>query len=389
MNARTNKSTNSTTRAGRTRRSLVGRLTRLSGLLLTAAALASCATGRIDPTDPVGENAKQIDGIMRMSGYLATAVGIFVAVAVVLVIVKFRERPDDDPDELPEQIHGNKKAELTWTLIPVVMLVFLAVVTIPGVFDLSSKGDGPTIKVEGQQWWWQFSYDVDQDGTDDIVTANEIVIPVGEEVNLEIQSNDVIHSFWIPQLNGKKDAVPGRVHHWRISSPVPGIFYGECTEFCGLSHANMQMRAVVLTDEDYNNWVQEQLVSATTPTASAAKRGYDLFGRHCVSCHVVNGLYESAAGGNANLTSGYAPNLTHLMTRTSFAGALFELYKDDGSVNVADLKEWIRNAPGQKPARPENRQGMISFAETLTDSELDDLVTYLMTLGGPPPLMPS
>jgi|TARA_B100001540_G_C15730098_1_gene607259 cytochrome c oxidase subunit 2 len=326
---------------------------------------------------------------MRMSGYLATAVGIFVAVAVVLVIVKFRERPDDDPDELPEQVHGNKKAELTWTLIPVVMLVFLAVVTIPGVFDLSSKGDGRTIKVEGQQWWWQFSYDVDQDGTDDIVTANEIVIPVGEEVNLEIQSNDVIHSFWIPQLNGKKDAVPGRVHHWRISSPVPGIFYGECTEFCGLSHANMQMRAVVLTNEDYNNWVQEQLVSATTPTASAAKRGYDLFGRHCVSCHVVNGLYESASGGNANLTSGYAPNLTHLMTRTSFAGALFELYKDDGSVNVADLKEWIRNAPGQKPARPENRQGMISFAETLSDSELDDLVTYLMTLGGPPPLMPS
>ena len=389
MNARTNKSTNSTTRAGRTRRSLVGRLTRLSGLLLTAVALASCATGRIDPTDPVGENAKQIDGIMRMSGYLATAVGIFVAVAVVLVIVKFRERPDDDPDELPEQVHGNKKAELTWTLIPVVMLVFLAVVTIPGVFDLSSKGDGRTIKVEGQQWWWQLSYDVDQDGTDDIVTANEIVIPVGEEVNLEIQSNDVIHSFWIPQLNGKKDAVPGRVHHWRISSPVPGIFYGECTEFCGLSHANMQMRAVVLTNEDYNNWVQEQLVSATTPTASAAKRGYDLFGRHCVSCHVVNGLYESAAGGNANLTSGYAPNLTHLMTRTSFAGALFELYKDDGSVNVADLKEWIRNAPGQKPARPENRQGMISFAETLSDSELDDLVTYLMTLGGPPPLMPS
>ena len=389
MSARINKSTNITTRAAGKRHSLMGRLIRLSGLLLTAGALASCATGRIDPTNPVGENAKQIDGIMRLSGYLATAVGIFVAVAVVLVIVKFRERPDDDPDELPEQIHGNKKAELTWTLIPVVMLVFLAVVTIPGVFDLSGKGDGRTIKVEGQQWWWQFSYDVDEDGTDDIVTANEIVIPVGEEVNLEIQSNDVIHSFWIPQLNGKKDAVPGRVHHWRISSPVPGIFYGECTEFCGLSHANMQMRAVVLSDEDYNNWVREQLAPATTPTAAAAKRGYDLFGRHCVSCHVVNGLYESAAGGNANLTSGYAPNLTHLMTRTSFAGALFELYKDDGSVNVADLKEWIRNAPGQKPSRPDNRQGMISFAETLSDSELDDLVTYLMTLGGPPPLMPS
>ena len=113
---------------------------RLSGLFALLIALTSCATGRIDPTDPVGENAKQIDGLMRLSGYMATAVGIFVAVAVVVVIVKFRARPDDDPDELPEQIHGNRKAELTWTLIPVVMLVFLAVVTIPAVFDLSEKG---------------------------------------------------------------------------------------------------------------------------------------------------------------------------------------------------------------------------------------------------------
>ena len=129
--------------------------------------------------------------------------------------------------------------------------------------------------------------------------------------------------------------------------------------------------------------------AATIPSATAAKSGYDLFGRHCVSCHVVNGVYESAADGNANLTSGYAPNLTHLMTRTSFAGSIFELYEDDGSVNIADLKEWIRNAPGQKPARADNRQGMPSFAEILSDTELDDLVTYLMTLGGPPPLMPS
>ena len=365
------------------------RIARLAPFCLIIAVLVSCASGPIDPTDPVGENAKQIDGIMRLSGYMATAVGVFVAAAVIYVIVKFRARPDDDPDELPVQVHGNRKAELTWTVIPVLMLVFLAIVTIPAVFDLSGKSDGRTIKVEGQQWWWQFSYDVDEDGEYDIVTANEIVIPVNEEINLDIRSNDVIHSFWIPQLNGKRDAVPGRVHSWRISSPVPGIFYGECTEFCGLSHANMQMRAVVLSDSDYATWVDEQLAPSDVPLSEGAKRGYDLFGRHCVSCHVVNGVYESAADGNANLASGYAPNLTHLMTRTSFAGALYELYKDDGSVNVADLREWVRNAPGQKPARPENRQGMISFAVTLSATELDDLVTYLLTLGGRPPLMPS
>ena len=174
------------------------RVFRHTPFLVLATILTSCATGRIDPTDPVGENAKQIDGIMRLSGYMATAVGIFVAIAVVVVMVKFREKPDDDPDELPKQIHGNRKAELTWTVIPVLLLVFLAVVTIPAVFDLSGKSDGRTIQVEGQQWWWQFSYDVDEDGIHDIVTANEIVIPVGEEINLDIRSNDVIHSFWIP-----------------------------------------------------------------------------------------------------------------------------------------------------------------------------------------------
>ena len=389
MSARTNKTSKGTTRTMGKQGSLFGKTVRLSGLLLAAAALASCATGRIDPTDPVGENAKQIDGIMRLSGYMASAVGIFVAAAVIIVIVKFRARPDDDPNELPKQIHGNKKAELTWTLIPVLMLVFLAIVTIPAVFDLSGKSDGRTIKVEGQQWWWQFSYDVDEDGTADIVTANEIVIPVGEEINLEIHSNDVIHSFWIPQLNGKKDAVPGRIHHWRISSPEPGIFYGECVEFCGLSHANMQMRAVVLNSNDYEAWVQQQLQPASIPTSAAAKRGYELFGRHCVSCHVIDGVYESAADGNANLLSGVAPNLTHLMTRTSFAGSLFELYNDDGSANIAELREWIRDAPDRKPSRPDNRQGMISFVEILNESELDDLVTYLLTLGGNPPLMPS
>ena len=164
------------------------RIARLAPFCLIIAVLVSCASGRIDPTDPVGENAKQIDGIMRLSGYMATAVGVFVAAAVIYVIVKFRARPDDDPDELPVQVHGNRKAELTWTEIPVLMLVFLAIVTIPAVFDLSGKSDGRTIKVEGQQWWWQFSYDVDEDGEYDIVTANEIVIPVNEEINLDIRS---------------------------------------------------------------------------------------------------------------------------------------------------------------------------------------------------------
>ena len=380
----------------------------LLGLLL-----AGCATGRLDATKPVGQEARDIDGLMRLSGWMAVAVGIFVAAAVATIIVKFRAKPTDDPDDLPPQVHGNRKAELTWTIIPTVMLAFLTIYTIPEVFALAEEGDGRTIKVEGQQWWWQFTYELDkdeikkynldQDRRYEIVTANDLVIRTGEEVNLEILSNDVIHSFWIPQLNGKKDAVPGRVHHWRISSDEPGIFYGECVEFCGLSHANMQMRTIVLTPADFDRWMREQLdgkAAAQEPPdeESSAAAGAALFETHCISCHVVDGAYESAAGGNANLLAGIAPNLTNLMSRTAFAGALYETYQTgpdgeylrnpDGSLklNVAELREWVRNAPDMKPARADNQQGMLDFSEVLTDQDLDNLMAYLQTLGSPPVL---
>ena len=370
----------------------------LLGLLLTG-----CATGRLDATKPIGEEARDIDGLMRLSGWMAVGVGIFVAAAVAVIIVKFRAKPTDDPDDLPPQIHGNRKAELTWTLIPTAMLVFLTIYTLPTVFALASEGDGRTIKVEGQQWWWQFSYDLDEDGHYDIVTANDLVIQTGEEVNLEIHSNDVIHSFWIPQLNGKKDAVPGRIHEWRISSDEPGIFYGECVEFCGLSHANMQMRTIVLTPADFDRWVQEQLAGKEAAQEAPAEEspeaaGAALFETHCISCHVVDGAYESAAGGNANLLAGIAPNLTNLMSRTAFAGALYETYQTgpdgdylrnpDGSLklNLAELREWVRNAPDMKPARSDNQQGMLDFSEVLTDQDLDNLMAYLQTLGSEPVL---
>ena len=378
---------------------------RLASVALLGLVLAGCATGQLDATKPVGKNAQEIDGLMRLSGWMAIGVGILVAAAVATIIVKFRAKPTDDPDDLPPQIHGNRKAELTWTIIPTILLIFLTVYTLPTVFALASKGDGMTIKVEGQQWWWQFSYDIDEDGQYDIVTANDLVIPTGEEVNLELHSNDVIHSFWIPRLNGKKDAVPGRVHDWRISSGVPGIFYGECVEFCGLSHANMQMRTIALDPDDFDRWVRQQYDGQTqaadvapaqgTPEQAA---GATLFETHCISCHVVDGAYESAAGGNANLLSGLAPNLTNLMSRTAFAGALYETYLlgpdgeylrgPDGELrlNIAELREWVRNAPNMKPARADNQQGMLDFSEVLTDQDLDNLMEFLKTLGSPPVL---
>jgi cytochrome c oxidase subunit 2 len=356
----------------------------LALVALSALVLSACASSPLDTTKPVGEHAKSIDFLYRFSGIMAIVVGLFVGAAVLVVIIKFRARPGTE-DELPEQVEGHLKAEISWTLIPVGMLVVLTAFTLPKVFELNETSDGMTVRVEGQQWWWQFMYDIDEDGEYDIVTANEIVIPVGEEVNLEITSNDVIHSFWVPRLNGKRDAVPGRVHPWLISSPVPGVFWGECTEFCGLSHANMQIRAVVLEQADFDRWVAEQLSGADREApaiGSAAQAGMDLFAQHCSTCHIVEGTFE--APNTALLRSGVAPNLTNLMTRTSFAGALFDLYLDNGDLNVAELREWVRDAPGRKPLRPDNQQGMVSFKDILSEDDLDNIIAYLQTLGHEP-----
>jgi len=361
----------------------------LALLVMAGMLLASCADAKSDTLQPKGELARDIHFLTKFSGWLAAIVGLLVGAAVVFIIIKFRERSDDD-DSLPKQIHGHTKAEVGWTIAPAILLAVLAVVSIPTIFELVDTQEGAIeIRVEGQQWWWQYSYDLDGDGHYEIVTANDIVFPAGQDINLEITSNDVIHSFWVPELNGKKDAVPGRVHEWRIQADEPGEYWGVCTEYCGLSHADMRIRAVALSASDWDDWVASQQVEATVPGQSflqgseeeAVREGYELFQLHCASCHIVNGVFEAAAENPVPLLAGVAPNLTHLMSRTSFAGAIFELYNEDGSLNQADLTAWIRDAPSQKPLDPDNQQGMLSFVDSLNDEDVQDLVAYLSTLG--------
>ena len=262
------------------------------------------------------------------------------------------------------------------------------------VIELNTREeDGMEVVVQGQQWWWQFTYDLDGDGTPEITTANEIVIPVDSDVNLDIRSADVIHSFWIPSLNGKRDAVPGREHFWKFRPTETGVFWGACTEFCGLSHADMRIRAIVLEQADYDRWVEAQMQPAAVPPEgddTIERQGYEVFSGNCVSCHVVRGN-EATEGAldqsQVPLRSGVAPDLTHLMSRTSFAGSLYPLYIDDDRLNLPDLRAWVHDAPSRKPMDPDNQQGMISFAETLTEDDLDAVIAYLRTLG-PEPILP-
>ena len=246
------------------------------------------------------------------------------------------------------------------------------------------------VTVIGQQWWWEYRYDLDADGTDDIVTATDLVIPAGYPVKLDITSRDVIHSFWIPALNGKKDAVPGRVQPLSLEADEPGVYAGQCTEFCGLSHAFMRMRAVALAPDEFDGWVDNQMEGADEPDeGSLAATGLETFRSVCSTCHLITGGNEDIYDGSAEQASGAAPNLTHFATRGTFAGGILDLWEDvDGNgvvdidevgeeLNVADLEAWLRDPSAIKDMDPPTR-GMPDL--DLTPEQIDSLVAYLETL---------
>jgi cytochrome c oxidase subunit II len=368
------------------------------GLLLVLVASGCASDAPLDTLDPQGPAARTIDNLLNPVLIVAGVVFLFVELGIVYLAVRFRRRGDDDDEELPAQTHGNLVLELGWTILPAVILAFIAVGTLATLFDLAEEPEGALeVEVVGQQWWWEFQYDTDGDGEGDLRTANEMVIPVGEPVSLDITSRDVIHSFWIPALNGKRDAVPGRHHPLTIEADEPGSYWGQCTEYCGLSHANMRMRVIALPRDEYDAWLEHQAEPADAATGEAAA-GEELFTSTCTSCHQVRGLNDDYEG--AATQSGTAPDLTHLMTRSTFAGSLFRLYAqaddddiaelypdlaEDGTFNRVQLEAWLRDPPGEKPMYADTEElagdlprGMPDLE--LTEEQIDQLVTYLQTL---------
>jgi cytochrome c oxidase subunit 2 len=382
----------------------------------TAVVLAGCASNAPQDTfAPKGPNAQKIDTLQKPVFAVAGIIGVIVFVAVVVAVIKFKDRGQP----IPHQTHGNPALEITLTIIPALILAVVGVFTFRTVFDLAKTDDTEMIiNVTGQQWWWEYDYPVQNEYgiTQPIITSGQIVFPVGTKVMLRQTSRDVIHSYWIPSLNGKRDAVPGRVHLNRLEADEPGIYAGQCTEFCGLSHANMRMEAIALSKEDFSKWVSNQLKPYASPAeATLAKEGETVFLNQCVRCHQVNGLKRAdgtavIAAPDENLVAGAAPNLSHFMSRNTFAGAMFDLvtpecrdnvWKSDSAsfgakylagvsedcLNQSDLRGWLRNAPAMKPmyANPAllestggKYRGMPNLG--LTESDIEKLVAYLLTL---------
>ena len=371
------------------RRSRWGRAAIVVPLLLAMSACAKKAP--LDTLEPKGSQARTIDHLVNPVFIIAGLVFVIVQGGVLFLAWRYRRRKDDD-GSLPDQVHGNTKLELAWTILPAILLAGVGGASVLTILDLAEKPkDAMEVTVIGQQWWWEYRYDVDHDGTDDIITANDLVIPAGQKVALTITSRDVIHSFWIPALNGKRDAVPGREHPLTIEADEPGVFRGQCTEFCGLSHGYMRMRVVALDKAAYADWSANQLEGAQDPTTALALDGQEVFRNTCSQCHRVRG-----PGGNdeqfkgAALVAGAAPDLTHLASRGVFAGGIFDLWIDrdendevdiaelGGQFNVADLKAWLRDPPGRKPMYPQGGRGMPNLK--LSEVQIDALVAYLETL---------
>ena len=380
--------------------------------------LAGCAKNAPQDTfAPAGSNARNIDQIARPVFYIAGVVGALVIGIVGYIVWKFKDRGQD----IPEQSHGNPKLEIALTILPALILTVIAVPTVAKVFELSKTTDTQcVINVTGQQWWWEYDYATGDCGgitiPAPIVTAGELVIPTKTNVLLRLTSRDVIHSFWIPRLNGKRDAVPGRLHTLRMEADHAGLFTGQCTEFCGLSHARMRQAAVALDPADFQKWVDNQLqpYSANKPAAdSLAAKGEATFIANCSKCHQVNGIANTdgtpvLSDPDLYVVSGVAPNLTNLMTRTAIAGWTFDLISDQcrerlwnappsefgalylGGVtpdcfSESTLRDWLRNPPGMKPmfVNPNNLastggkyRGMPNLH--LTEDQIDQLIAFLL-----------
>lgn len=360
----------------------------------------STVTFPLNTLGPKGEKADEIMFLVYWVFGLAAVVFLLVEVAIIWLVVRFR-RNDSEDEEEPTQIHGKTSLEIGWTIAPAVVLAVLAVMNVNGILKLEQVADDALeVDVIGQQWWWEYRYDTDSDGEVDIITANQLVMPAGRDVKVNIRSNDVIHSFWIPSLNGKKDAVPGRTHSLVLQAHEPGVFEGQCTEYCGLSHGVMRMQVKALDAAEYEEWVDIMTSTPAEPETEQEKAGQALFVQQCSSCHQINGLepgddelvYDEVpnpdygADVGSPLTSQNAPNLTHLMMRDTFAGSLLDLYQEpasavvvnEGEPNTNNLKRWLRNPEDVKPMAPDDNRGMPNLG--LSEEQIDQLVAYLITL---------
>jgi cytochrome c oxidase subunit II len=338
-------------------RSLTARCARrvASAVLLLGLALSAAACGEVNPQtafNPRSEYANEGLNLFVTIIWMGVVVGVLVEIALIYAAIRYRRRPGD---RLPPQIHGNTVVEVIWTTGPLIIVGFILALTLPIIFTSQAPAPASSMNVDviGHQFWWEFQYP-----DSGVVTANELHLPVGRTVNLILHSDDVIHSFWVPALGGKRDAFPSHTNYIWLTPDSVGEFPGQCYQLCGYSHGNMRERAIIQTQADFDTWTAAQKQPAVQPSGGDAAEGGQLFQtRGCAACHTIEGTPAQGKIG---------PNLTHLASRGTFAGSVFEF-------NAQNLRTWLHDPPGAKP-------GALMPNLGLNDHELDVLVAYLQSL---------
>ncbi len=325
----------------------------LVGLMLLTIAYPAAAALPQSTFDPAGPVAKMQLDLFNVTLWITIFIFVVVAIALGYAMIRFRGRPGDAQ---PKQIHGNAKLEVLWTVIPVILLLFIAVPTVNLSFQLAAapSNDAVKVRVIGYQWWWAFEYP--ELG---IVTANEMRIPVGQPIDLTLESEDVIHSFWVPRLAGKVDVVPNRVNSMWLQADEPGVYYGQCAEYCGTSHANMRFRVQAVSQEEFDAWVQERKTAAAFASDDAlVARGHDVFvNSACAACHTVDGTTAAGKVG---------PDLSDVGSRTTIAAGLVPNTPEN-------MAAWLRDPQAVKP-------GALMPNLGLSNDDVSALVAFLESL---------
>lgn len=337
--------------------------------LLSFAALVFIVAGHVHPAfgnpaqvtnllQPLSQPAQEIKELSMLVLTICATIFLIVAGLLVYAIVRFRHRPGDEASE-PPQIYGSNQIETAWTVLPILIVFVLILVTSRTIADIQDRKAPPGAihsTVVGHQWWWEIRYP--ELG---IVTANELHVPASDgnrrqPTFLNLESADVAHSFWVPQLAGKTDLIPNRENRMWIEPTQPGTYLGNCAEYCGMQHARMLLRVIVQPPAEFEQWVKEQQQSAFED-ASATEGRKIFFANSCVSCHAIRGT--SAQGT-------FGPDLTHLMSRQTLASGAAPLSHDS-------LRAWVHDPQQLKV-------GCLMPNMQITDKEVDQIVTYLETL---------
>jgi len=306
-------------------------------LPLAVLALAGCQDWQ-SALHPRGPEARHLDDLFWLFTWILTAIWVAVMVAVALAVFSRSRRRTVHPDE---PLATNERAErrytgVVWTLVSatgavVIGLSILSYASQQRLFG--HKGEGVNIRITGHQWWWEIRY---EDPRPDriVTTANEFTVPVGQPITLKLTSDDVIHSFWVPSVMGKQDLIPGRENLITFTVDKPGIYRGQCAEYCGLQHAHMGMLLHVVSREEFDAWQQAQLQDAAAPDTEERRQGQELFQKKpCVMCHQIRGTQAGSRVG---------PELTHLASRRYLAAGTVPMSR-------GNLAAWIVDPHGIKP----------------------------------------